>query len=695
VIGFASIAGGAPSSASAMTAHLMNSTLQPEQAQLAAYYARGMVRDTADAPTQRERENEAHVAAWLAGEVAPDLVRLAEHAITHDDPALIGDIQDRLVDDLERALTAASGERLPPEVRALHGLPEPEPVPTYLQRLSPEALQARRDRVIEQWSAAVTAADYQAEAAVDPPAVDPNAPLAVIRQDLHPAAALGLGISPSRRLANTEIDALLAGRRADGDRIRGKKYAIERQLPVDPKTGEKRHSGPIGSYDFCPTPDKSVSVAWAFASPVEQARIFNAHLEAAREAVGYIGAEIGKARLGEGGRGGAEPGHVAWLEFTHHTARRTQFGINDQGEVTVLQDASVPGDPDLHTHFLIPNAVFCDSGRVGSLDTAAIGGFIFEADAYYLREAGFAVELDHRTGAARMPAIPEEVRTAFSKRTAAGELLARKATEARGEVWEELTQAQRDTRMKAATQDRDQKANGGKDDVANTTDWLRQAKAIGWHVPRSFELYGPPAPELTQEQRIRRAYEVALPHLAETLEHRAVVPHFDLRVAAARGLVDAGISDLADIAAVTQIMRSEGVQQYGERTALVWGLEEGKRYTSVTTALHESQEQEFIRLAQAAAADRSAALPQALLAQKIEQSGLDFTDTHGAAQRAAIERLGHGGRFAVMIAAAGAGKTTALTPLVAAWREQGRTVYGASLAWRQADDLVLASSGGT
>jgi len=49
----------------------------------------------------------------------------------------------------------------------------------------------------------------------------------------------------------------------------------------------------------------------------------------------------------------------------------------------LTQDASAPGDPELHTHFLIPNAVFCDSGRVGSLDTAAIGGFIFEADAFY------------------------------------------------------------------------------------------------------------------------------------------------------------------------------------------------------------------------------------------------------------------------------------------------------------------------
>ena len=100
----------------------------------------------------------------------------------------------------------------------------------------------------------------------------------------------------------------------------------------------------------------------------------------------------------------------------------------------------------------------------------------------------------------------------------------------------------------------------------------------------------------------------------------------------------------------------------------------------MTTGLHESQEQAFIQLARAAAAeDRSAAVPAGLLQQKIEQSGLDFTGSHGAAQRRTIEQLGQGGRFGLAIAAAGAGKTTALKPLVAAWKAQGREVYGASL----------------
>jgi len=220
MIGFAQIAGGAPSSTGALTDHLLNSTVGQEQARLAAYYSRGAVKDL-------------------------DLVGLAQQMA--DGELAFSEALDRAVQD-------------------------------YLRDGDPDLLDAAQERLANRLS---DLAFRITEGLKD-------APVAVVRPDLHPMVARALGIEDGRLLDRDAINALLAGRRADGGKIEGKHYAQERRLPVDPKTGEDRYSGPIGSYDFCPTPDKSVSVAWAFSGPRDQARILSAHTEAAREAVGTI-----------------------------------------------------------------------------------------------------------------------------------------------------------------------------------------------------------------------------------------------------------------------------------------------------------------------------------------------------------------------------------------------------------------------
>lgn len=629
MIGFAKIAGGAPSSVKGMTDHLMNNTLGQE-AVLANYYANGVSAE----------------GLWydLAHEVAAGQMELGEATdVLFERWRSTWDTGDE--DIFWSVRSGISGQLSDLAFRIQEGMDQ--------------------------------------------------APLATVRPDIEAGVMIGLGIHPGMLLQSKQINAILSGHRADGKPIEGKKYATERQLSVDAKTGERRWSTPIGSYDFCPTPDKSISVAWAFASDTERAELFNIHLEAAREAVAYIADEIGHAVVGKHGEHTMEAGAVAWFEFTHHTSRKVQ--ILQVGKDAVVEDQGISGDPNLHTHFLIPNAVWTPSGRVGSLDTMAIRGFIFEADGYYqarvatkLRERGYDAVLDHRTGAARMTAVPEFACTFYSKRTNMGEELARKFTADKGEVWDELTDDQRAARIKVTTQSIEQRSGGGKDPVADFAGWRKQAGEAGWTPPQSFKLIGPTLPPLTQEQRLQQAYEVALPWLADKLEHRSVVPHWDLRLAALRGLVHTGTDGLEDIRGVTTLMREQGVMQYGEKTPLVWGQETDKRYTSVTTGLHESDEKEFVRLAQAAARDKTGAIQPWLLKHMIETSGLDFTDTHGRTQRSAIERLGTGGKFGVVVATAGAGKTTSLRPLVAAWKEMGRGVWGASLASRQTDDLVDA-----
>ena len=55
-----------------------------------------------------------------------------------------------------------------------------------------------------------------------------------------------------------------------------------------------------------------------------------------------------------------------------------------------------------------------------------------------------------------------------------------------------------------------------------------------------------------------------------------------------------------------------------------------------------------------------------------------------------MQELATGGRLGVAIGVAGAGKSTALAPLVEAWKDDRREVFGITLAWRQAADLRSA-----
>lgn len=407
---------------------------------------------------------------------------------------------------------------------------------------------------------------------------------AEMRRDIHPLAAEGLGVEPGKALTSDQLNALLGGNRADGEKIAGKYYSKARSY-VDPLTGETNEKTPIGSVDFCLTPDKSVSLAWAFGVPSEQAAIYQAHRDAGAETIRYLESRIALAKIGHAGAGGAEPGHVGYVAFDHYTSRPT---------------LRAGGDPDLHTHFTMMNAVFCESGRVGSLDLDKLKGLIKEGGALYqahlatrLREIGAHVVLDEKTGMARLPAIPEHVRDHFSKKTRNGEAAAREYTKAQGLDWDALPEGRRVKLMKAGTQgmpsglDAPTRRRLTKDDMADFASWRQQAEALGWRHA-TIEAQGPPMPTLERGDRLKQAYDAALPWLEKDLGQRPVISGPDVRTAALRGLIAAGIEDTRDVGLVTRILRREGVRQDGEMTALVWA-EDARERVRVTTARHLAQ----------------------------------------------------------------------------------------------------------
>ena len=541
---------------------------------------------------------------------------------------------------------------------------------------------------------------------------DGTAPVTAQGRALEPEMILGvrrrfwtaMGVPAHRAATPAEVDALISGKSATGGMIEAKDY--RRQI----------HSTrpPVGFVDLTFSADKSLSVAWALApTTAEQAVLLDIHKHAVADAMAYVEQRVGFARIGDGGRDGAEPGKLGWISFQHYTARPAVDIVRTDAEGRAYTDPrEVPlqtADPQLHTHATVFNAVLTESGRLGSLDLDRLDGFVKEGGAVYqaavatrARRAGIDVTLDDRTGAARLADIPTAAREMFSKRSREALSAARDLAQKRGVDWDSLNGEQQIALIKAGadtTRNAKDKRSFGGEGQSDFAVWRAQAEAAGYQhrsVLRPDEI----KPELNADHRHALAYAVSQPLIEREFGQRAKLGGQDLRVMAARGLIASGLGDQPgeDIAAVLKAYARHGVRQDGTQTAITIGKEasiRGKERWSVTTSLHEAQEHALIGLARAAAADKSAALSikqidQAADAFLARNPSIDPNGAHWKKQREMMLRLGRGGRVGVGIGAAGAGKSTVLEPLIDAWKADGRTVFGVTVAWRQSADLGVA-----
>lgn len=558
------------------------------------------------------------------------------------------------------------------------------------------------------------------------------------------------GLDPLRVPRRDELLQVLEGRKADGTaldearaagalvRLRkalgaqdGKRLSAgEREHILDSRTAKGEALGtlawrgilsaskaPVGYVDFTFSADKSVSLAWAFApSETERNLIAQAHREAVHETMLLVAETIGQARIGQGGKGGAETGAIGWISFDHYAARPTLEIAQPKADGTVeteLVTVKVAGDPQLHTHVTVPNAVLCPSGRVGSLDTLRMHHRIHELGAIYqahlarnLRVLGAEVALDEKLGSARLVTVPDSVRTAFSKRTRDAAEDAKRFAASAGMDWERMAPEEKIRLFKAGAF---ASRIGKGDDLSDFSTWKRQIEALGY---RHKSVLNPdrPAEAVPEAARHAQACEVGSRLLARAFERRAVITEADARVAAARALIAAGIESAAEVDVVRTAFSRDGVPVSGtagaseageqrRRTRLIevpvahsGSREAGGEIieTRLTTRAHLAQESALIALARTHGTDRRGLLDPNAVERAVASSDLDFSGAHGEAQRRLIDHLGTSGRFAVAIGAAGAGKTTLLKPLVAAWHEEGADLHGISLGWRQARELADA-----
>jgi len=87
--------------------------------------------------------------------------------------------------------------------------------------------------------------------------------------------------------------------------------------------------------------------------------------------------------------------------------------------------------------------------------------------------------------------------------------------------------------------------------------------------------------------------------LGKQFERRAVIDGADARIAAAKGLIAAGIGEASDVDAITRAFRERGVQRRGEDAALIWGRvpgRQGRDRIALTTTLDVREEQTVLEI---------------------------------------------------------------------------------------------------
>ena len=493
--------------------------------------------------------------------------------------------------------------------------------------------------------------------------------------DIGNKIASALGIDVTKIPTDAALARLFEAKRADT----GEAWA---------NTGRKRE---LSAFDFTASPDKTVTLAAEMATTAEErALIWSAIYQANDKAMAFIAKEVGVARRGSGNHSSVEEGEVAWVSFRHHMARPV-LKIQDGAKgPTAAVEVPVPGDPQSHIHNLMFNAVATESGHLGSLDSKRVtrmtshmfGGYFQAELASELRKLGVKVVVDDRGKAIMINGIPDAAREHFSKRSKQAERLAKAFVDRQGGDWNEMSAEQKFKILHQANLTyRSNKYTG-----RNERDiWREEADEIGWH--HDTVLTDEKTVLLSQAERFEKAYGIAAKMLADEFRTAAVIDRDAFRTHAAHGLIAAGIEGMEDVERVADMIQERGIEIDGQLVRFLEREQDGR--LRVATSAQIALEKDMARLAGLSARTRDGALSDEQIAAAVARSGLDFTrePAHGAAQLAAINALGQAGGLGFLIGVAGSGKTTLLKPLVDAWQEDGRTVIGAAIAWRQADAL--------
>ncbi len=413
----------------------------------------------------------------------------------------------------------------------------------------------------------------------------------------------------------------------------------------------------VKAFDLTFSAPKSLSLLWALGSEPVADTVMTAHREAVETALGFLEEHAAVARMQVDGirRHFATDGWVA-AGFVHRTSRE--------------------GDPQLHTHCLVPNVVRRGpDGRCVALAArplfvwARAAGSIYQAELQRALSLRLGAEWGRdRSNTRELVGFTTAQLRAFSKRTVEIEA----ELEARGARYESPTLRMRaDDEASLATRP-------AKDHSLTPTlligRWRAEAEAVdlavGGGLDRRVCWRDPARPALTYDEVVRALVD-------EDIGVCAHSPRFDepdvIEHLAALSAGRLTVEEIRDITA--RFLRSDAVVRLApSRSAPGW---EPARWS---TAAHRALEDETLALL-----DRLQARPGSAIPTTVVSAGL------GADQQHAVAILcGQGGAVRAVLAPAGHGKTAMVHAAACAAAADGRPVVAVATTAKAVAELADA-----
>ncbi len=475
-----------------------------------------------------------------------------------------------------------------------------------------------------------------------------------------------LGLVPEAMVAERQLESLLA---------RGLHPDTGRQL------GRAWRTDGVTGYDLTFSAPKSVSALWAVSGPQIASEIAEAHKAAVRAALTFLDDHAAISRKGVDGVTPIRTAGFAAAVFDHRTSRA--------------------GDPQLHSHALVVNKLRCSDGAWRTIDGHEIYHHKKAAGALYqaalrgelARRLGVAFDPTNAHGQAEVAGVPAALIANWSKRARqvaadAAPTLAAYADE----LGRDLTAGERAVVVKTSVL-KTRPAKDHEDETVLQGRWWAEAADAGWTPDELVRAAGTAARRARHathaHQAAARLARLRLPHLALAAAgtRSATFSRADLLAAVAAGLaVEAATAD--QVREVVEAVTDQALDL--EQAVAVGRVQDGvtprRSDTRWATADLLALEARILRVAQAGVSAGRATVPDDLVAACAARAGVD------PEQHDVVRRLTMGGAaVAVLIAPAGAGKTTTLGAAAAAWTAAGYQVLGLAPSARAAGELAAVT----